>query len=137
VDETPQRSRWHDTLRAHYEQWRVLTEAEGAAIAAGEQGSVEQLQQAKRQLQAPITETTRRLREENERRGLAPTAVEWEFQPIIRKLLDLERANIEALAARKRNAARKREQLDQIAYKLQQLRRAYAHNRSPVWQAYS
>jgi len=136
VDQASQQSRWQDELWAHYEQWRVLTEAEGAAIAAGEHDTLERLQQTKRQLQATITEISRKLRETG---GRTPgtASVEWDLQPMIRKLLDLESANIQMLAARKRELLQKREEVERITQKLHQLRRVYVNYRPPAWEAYS
>ena len=136
MDQNPQRSRWQEELRGHYEQWRVLTEAEGAAIANGDHDTLKRLQQTKRQLQATITDATRKLRE-NERDIPGATSVEWEFQPIIRRLLELENANIQVLAARKRELMQKRKEVEQITQKLHQLRRVYVHHGPPAWEAYS
>jgi type I site-specific restriction endonuclease len=130
-------SRLRDSLRAHYERWRVLTEAEGAAIAASDWQTVDELHRTKRQLQTLITNATRELREEGDRRGLAVVDIEKEFRPGILKLLDMERANEQVLAARRKRVARKREQVDQIIHKLRNLRQAYVHTGPSLWETYS
>ena len=130
-------SRLRDSLRAHYERWRVLTEAEGAAIAASDWQTFDELQQTKRQLQALITNTTRELREESDRLSLTAVDIEKELRPGILKLLDMERANEQVLAARRKRVAQKREQVDQIIHKLRNLRKAYVQAGPSLWETYS
>jgi len=130
-------ARLQDALRKHYEQWRVLTEAEGAAITANEWGTVAELQQTKRQLQTLITNTLRELREGGNHHGLAAADIEKEFRPRILNLLEMENINGEVLAARRKGAAQKREHVDRVVHSLRQLRRAYAHGRPSLWETYS
>jgi len=137
VEKILQMSRLRDSLRAHYERWRLLTEAEGPAIAAHDWQTVSELQQAKRQLQTLITKAIRELREQCDRRGLVAVDIQKEFRPSILKLLDMEKANEQVLAARRELVARRREQVDQTIQKLRKLRQAYVHGSPSVWDTYS
>jgi len=137
VDEVPQGSRLRGTLRAQYDQWRELTEAEGRAIATGDWHQVSELQRTKRQLRSQITDTTRELRQENDRLGLPAVNVGAEFHPVIRMLLDLEKANAQVLAARKTEALQKKNRLDRALQNIRQVHRAYIHEDGSLWETYS
>ena len=137
MEEILQMSRLRDSLRAHYERWRVLTEAEGEAIAINDWQAFNELQQSKRQLQTLITKAARELREECDRRGLAAMDIQQEFRPGILRLLDMEKANQQVLAARRERLARRREQVDQIIQKLRKLRQAYVPGSRPLWETFS
>ncbi len=137
MEEAPQWFQLREALRAHYEQWRVLTETEGAAIAANEWRTLAKSLQAKRQLQTLITSTTRELRARTSHGGLDPADFENEFRPQVLTLIEMEKANGQALAVRIQDAAEKKAQVDRVIHSLRLLRRAYVHGDPSLWAVYS
>ncbi|MGD1019096.1 MAG: hypothetical protein ABSA12_07225 [Verrucomicrobiia bacterium] len=130
-------ARLRDTLRAYYERWRQLTEAEGSAISAGQWTQVESLQVAKQQLRSFIDGARHDLRAACQACGMATRGIEQEFRSLIFQLLDLEHANAEVLAAKRDRASQEKEEVGHVIQKLRELRRAYAPTRPSVWETYS
>lgn len=117
-----------DELAALYEQWRSLTEEEGAAIQSGVWASVEQLQAAKARLQPRITEVSRRL---------DAATHERQFRAQVEALMQLERRNSTLLQARQATAREQMQALDKAGRRLRQLHKSYVPPARTHWQSYS
>jgi hypothetical protein len=130
-------ARLRAALRACYEQWRQLTEAEGIAVSGGQWTQVELLQKTKQQLQFSIDGTWRDLRAACRACGQTAQGIEQEFRSLILQLLDLEHANSEILATKRNRASQEKEEVDHVIQKLRQLRRAYVPTRPSLWETYS
>ena len=135
--ESSEIARLRAALRAHYEQWHQLTEAEGVAISAGQWIRVGSLQKTKQQLQSFIDNTRRDLRAACRVCGRTTQGIEQEFHSVILQLLDLEHANGEVLAAKRSRVSQAKEEVDHVIQRLRQLRRAYGHPHPSVWETYS
>jgi DNA anti-recombination protein RmuC len=124
-------------LRAYYERWRSLTEAEGDAIRSGLWQQVDQLQETKRQLQQLILGATRELRAECARCGVDPTAVEQQLRSLVEQLVQLESRNGQSLAEQLHQTRTQLQQLDAVGHNLNQIRRAYSPTREANWESFS
>jgi len=124
-------------VRAYYEQWRTLTEAEGDAIHSGLWKKVEQLQETKRQLQELILGATRELRVECARAGADAAAVEQQLHGLVEQLVQLESRNGQSLAEQLHQTQAQLQQLDAAGRNLNQIRRAYGHAREANWESFS
>jgi hypothetical protein len=112
-------------IQALLEQWRALTEAESAGLAAGNWPAVARCQEAKQRLRAALT---------------AAGGFRLDGTPLRQLLGDLvaaERRNLEVIGAHLREAGRQKEALDQVWQNLHRMRRAYAPRRRQCWQAFS
>jgi hypothetical protein len=123
-------------LRARYEQWRQLTEAEGAAISAGQWTQVELLQKTKKQLQSFIDDIRRDLRAACRTYGGIARELEREFRSLMGELLALETRNNQTLVERRIQAVAEEQRLQQAVQKLHQIRGAYALPGSAHWESY-
>src|SRR5271170_7434278 len=94
-------ARLRASLRARYEQWRQLTEAEGIAIAVGKWTQVELLQKTKRQLQSFIDDTRRNLSAACRAYGGIAQEIEQEFCSLVAELLASEARNKQTLVERR------------------------------------
>ncbi|HUI06980.1 MAG TPA: hypothetical protein VL486_08220 [Verrucomicrobiae bacterium] len=124
-------------LRAYYEQWRSLTEAEGEAIRGGAWQQVAQLQETKRQLQQLILGATRELRAECARCGMDAAVVEQQLRSLIEQLVQLESRNGQCLAEHLHQCHGQLQQLDLAARNLSHIRRAYSPAREARWESFS
>ena len=124
-------------LRAYYEQWRSLTEAEGEAIRGGLWQQVDQLQETKRQLQQLILGATRELRAECARSGVDAAAVERQLHSLVEQLVQLESRNGQSLAEQLHQTHTQLQQLDTAGRNLNQIRRAYSPVREANWESFS
>ncbi len=124
------------SLRARYEQWRQLTEAEGIAISAGKWTQVELLQKTKRQLQSFIDDARRDLRAAGRAYGGIAQEIEQEFRSLVGELLASEARNKQALVERRIQVAAEEQRLQQAIQNLHQLRGAYALPRPAHWESY-
>jgi triphosphoribosyl-dephospho-CoA synthetase len=136
VNEPSEITRLRADLRAHYEQWRQLTEEEGSAIAAGQWMQVELLQKTKRQLQSFIDSTRQDLRDACKACGKAVQGIEREFYSLIEELLALEARNNQTVVDRRTQATAEEQRLQQAVQKLHQIRVAYALPRPALWESY-
>jgi hypothetical protein len=136
VNEPSEMARLRAALRAHYERWGQLTEAEGAAIAAGRWTEVESLQRTKHQFQSIIDDARRDLRAANRAAGKAARGIEQEFLPLIEELLASEARNSQTLVARRAQAVVEEQRLQQAVQKLHQIRGAYTLPRPTLWESY-
>jgi exonuclease VII large subunit len=124
-------------LRAYYEQWRSLTEAEGEAIRNGVWQQVDQLQETKRQLQQLILGATRELRAECARCGVDPATVEQQLRNLVEHLVQLESRNGQSLAEQLHQTRTQLQQQDTAGRNLNQIRRAYSSAREANWESFS
>jgi len=124
-------------LRAYYEQWRSLTEAEGEAIRSGLWQQVGQLQESKRQLQEMILSATRELRAECARCGVDAAVVEQQLHSLVEQLVQLESRNGQSLAEQLHQSHTQLQQLEGAGHKLDQIRRAYCPTREANWESFS
>lgn len=129
-------TRLRAALRACYEQWRQLTEAEGIAISSGRWTQVQSLQETKQQLRSSIDGTRRDLRAACLACGRTAQRIEPEFRTVIERLLASEARNKQALVDRRAQAAAEEQRLQQVVHKLHQIRGAYALPRPTRWESY-
>jgi hypothetical protein len=113
-------------LRARYEQWRQLTEAEGTAISEGKWTQVELLQKTKKQLQSFIDDARRDLRAACRTYGGIAQEIEQEFRSLIGELLVSEARNNQTLVERRIQVSAEEQRLQQAIQNLHQIRGAYA-----------
>lgn len=117
-----------DELSDLFRQWRLLTEQEGKAIAAGAWLQVDGFQSAKARLQPRITEISQRL---------DPSVHEARFRPVVDELMEMERQN-GALLQRKHAAAEDQQQsLDRTQRNLRHIQKSYLPPARTHWQSYS
>lgn len=125
------------TLRALYDQWRDISEAEGIAISTGQWSQLESLQKSKQQLQTFIDSAKHDLRTAGQACGQAARELEREFQSMIVELLALEAQNRQILDTRRNEATAEEHRLLQAVQTLHQIRGAYASPHLVSWQSYS
>jgi hypothetical protein len=129
-------ARLRASLRARYEQWRQLTEAEETAISAGKWTQVELLQKTKRQLQSFIDDARRDLRAACQTYGGIAQEIEQEFRSLVEELLASEARNKQALVQRRTQVTAEEQRLQQAIQNLHQIRGAYALPRPAHWESY-
>ena len=109
-------------------QWRLLTEQEGRAIAAGAWLQVDGFQSAKARLQPRITEVSQRL----------DAAVhETRFRPLIDELMELERRNAVLLQCQQASVEEQQQSLDRTQRNLRHIQKSYLPPARAHWQSYS
>jgi hypothetical protein len=117
-----------DELTELYNQWRVLTEQEGAAINRSAWLEVDQCQAAKARLQGRIEDLSRRME----------VAVhESRFRPVLDGLIALEHRNAAVLRQRRSEADATVGDCDRSCRSLRQLQRLYIPRAPQNWQSYS
>jgi hypothetical protein len=115
------------------EEWRTLTQAEGAAIRSATWAKLREIQARKVDLQKSLAFAEANWLAEN------PAAVSSKpFQLEIGRLISLESRNAELLAAQLRRARLDQERLEQAGRNLRKVRSSYTLGRaSTAWQCYS
>ncbi len=111
-----------------FQQWQLLTEEEGGAIAAGSWSQVENYQSAKARLQPRITEVSRRL---------DAATFEHHFRAVINDLMEMERRNDGLLQEKRRVAKEQEHTLDRTQRNLRQIQKSYIPPSRTHWQSYS
>jgi hypothetical protein len=107
------------------EQWRQLTQEEGAAIRSGVWDKVRQIQSRKAALRKSLAAET------------APPASN-PFRAEVGRIISMLTRNSQALAARMRQAKARQQVLDQVKQNLQKIDRSYVRRQqSTAWQSYS
>jgi hypothetical protein len=123
----------HTELLNLYEEWKGLTEKEGAAILELNWAEVRSCQKTKQQLQPRIIRATDAAKN-------APGQGS-EFQARIRhcvnELILMETRNSEALEKRLEAAENEMNSLDRTSYRLKQVQKSYTGARAPSWNQYS
>jgi hypothetical protein len=116
-----------------YQQWKGLTEREGAAILASNWAEVRSCQEKKQKLQPQIIKISDQLK--NASRGAS------QFQDRIREcvneLIQLETRNSANLAGRLQTAKEKIDSLDCTSSRLRQLHKSYVPAQGSAWNQYS
>jgi hypothetical protein len=112
-------------IQALLEQWRTLTEAESAGLAAGNWPEVARCQEAKQRLQAAFPPAG----------GLKLDGTP--LRQLLDDLLAAEQRNLQVIGARLCEAGRQKGALDRAWQNLHRMRRAYAPRRPQCWQAFS
>ena len=126
-----------ETVNALYEDWRILSESEGSAIASSDWDRVAQCQEAKQQLQDRLIVATEALQKEAVAQGQNPKRTERGLRPIVERLIQLELRNQELLASRRQAVASEKAELEKTDRNLRQVQHAYGTPRDVAWQSYS
>jgi hypothetical protein len=119
-----------------YQQWKQLTEDEGAAIGKSDWTAVRRCQSAKKKLQPEIIRCTE-LAKGREVARKAVEAINAKIRETVNELIMLETRNSETLE--KLLAAMKEEhgELHLTSKRLRQVRQSYVPKRPPAWNQYS
>jgi hypothetical protein len=126
-----------ETIHALYEDWRILSEKEGAAISAGDWERVSVCQDQKQDLQNCIIKATEALQKEAATQGVNPKRTERGLRPIVERLIALELRNQELLAARRNAAEIEKAELERSGRNLRQVHQTYGGAREAAWKSYS
>jgi hypothetical protein len=127
-----------ENLLALYAHWRRLTEAEAEAMRGAAWNQVAEGQEAKAELQTRILAATEAAQLESSGLPVQQAAEERQLRAVINALIGLEKNNLELLAARRAEAERERQHLDQTGQTLRRLHRSYVPaGPSAHWQSYS
>jgi hypothetical protein len=116
-----------------YQQWKSLTEQEGAAIHALNWSEVRRCQKQKQLLQPEIIRVA----------GLIKSTtgvnlqIEARIRDCINELIQLESTNSAALEKRLESARKEMDDLDQTSHKLRQVHKSYAGSFGSSWSQYS
>ena len=116
-----------------YQEWKSLTEKEGAAIQASNWAEVRFCQKSKQQLQPKIIRTT-------DLTKTAPgggTEFEAQVRECVNELIQLETRNQETLEKRLSSAEKEKNGLERTSHRLKQVQKSYAPARGPAWDQYS
>jgi hypothetical protein len=124
-------------VRAYYDQWRALSEAESSAIRSGQWMHVDRIQESKRNLQQFIAGATQDMRSQCVASGLDLDLVEARLRDVINDLIHMETSNGRALADQMRAAREQQQQLDASSHNLRQVKRVYSSGRDVHWESYS
>jgi hypothetical protein len=106
------------------QHWRQFTEAEAAAIQAGDWVALAAVQRQKQELRAELD-------------AVARPASLGRIRPLVDELIALELGNARALAERRQVAEGEQARFDLAGRNLRQLHQAYAPQSSAVWHSYS
>lgn len=116
-----------------YQQWKSLTEREGAAIHASDWVEVRRCQKQKQQLQPEIIRVT----------GLTKTSpgtgsqFNARIRECINELIQLESANNVTLEKRLESARKEKDGLDLTSHRLRQVHKSYVPSTGNAWNQYS
>jgi hypothetical protein len=116
-----------------YQEWKRLTEKEGAAIMASNWAEVRSCQKAKQQLQPKIIHASDAVKN-------APGArseFEAQIRECVNELIQLETRNSEALGKRLEAAEKERSALEQTSQRLKRVQKSYSGTRESAWDQYS
>lgn len=122
-------------LNALYEEWRLMSEAEGQAIRSEAWVQVARCQGVKSELQRQILEAVGG--PDDSERSASSEELRARFGNTIRKLIELEHRNSSWLeeCRQRKDTERAGEQVKQRS--LGRLKDAYARQGGPAWQSYS
>ncbi len=116
-----------------YQEWKRLTELEGAAIRASDWAGVRHCQKSKQELQPQIIRATDAAKN-------APGGgreFEAQIRDCVNELIQLETRNSETLERRLEEVERSREELDQTSHRLKRVQKSYTRGRGSSWDEYS
>lgn len=115
-----------------YQQWKSLTEKEGAAILASDWMEVRRCQKQKQQLQPQIIRTADLTKN-------APSMPEFEtrIRECVNELIQLESDNNASLEKRLESTRKEITGLDRTSHRLRQVHKSYVPAPGNVWDQYS
>jgi len=119
-----------------YEEWKRLTEAEGAAILTSDWPEVRRCQNNKKQLQPQIIRLTQVTKAECS----SPAEIEQidtQVRSYVNELIQLETRNNGVLQGRLELLAQERFEINRTASRLRQIHKSYVPPRDAVWDRYS
>jgi hypothetical protein len=116
-----------------YQEWKRLTEKEGAAIMASDWVEVRSCQKAKQQLQPKIIQVTDAAKNAPGGRS----ECEAQIRECVNELIQLETRNSEALGKRLEAAEKERSGLEQTSQRLKRVQKSYSGTRESAWDQYS
>ena len=119
----------HAELLELYQQWRQLTEREGAAIIASNWTEVRSCQKTKQQLQPKIILATDLAKNEP---GGGPE-FEAQIRNCVNELIQLEARNSQTLEQRLHEAEQERSSLQQTSHRLRRVQMSYSAARGSAW----
>ena len=112
-----------------YDQWKHLTQEEGAAILASNWIEVHRCQQDKQKLQPEIVKISEQVE--------TSSAEKDEFGPRLRErinqLIQLETSNNDNLGTRLQSARQEKEKLDRTSQRLRKIHKSYVPSQDAVW----
>jgi predicted RNase H-like nuclease (RuvC/YqgF family) len=116
-----------------YDQWKSLTEREGAAILASDWTEVHRCQQSKQKLQPQIIHAS------DEIKNLSRHMDQFEprLRECINELIQLENFNSANLELRLKSAREEKDNLDRTSQRLRQIHKSYVPSQGSVWDQYS
>ncbi len=127
----------HAELRGLYEEWRRLTELEGAAIRDGVWTEVERQQFLKQSLRDRIVRATQLWNAEQAGAEAARDVFEREFRPVVSELIAQEHRNQDLLHDQREHIQARLSELGQSATRLRGVQRTYGAVGGSRWQSYS
>lgn len=111
-------------LASLYEEWRLMSEAEGEAIRTSEWQQVHLYQNTKAELQAKIVDATQELNATT----FSAEEIRQQFQPVLEHLISLEIRNNDLLGNERSQLESERDQLGKNQHNLRQIKSAYGSN---------
>ena len=118
-----------------YEQWKHLTEREGAAILASDCMEVRDCQQKKQKLQPEIIKVSDLVKDSS--RPADGSDFEPRLRECINELIQLETNNSATLETRLNATRQEKENLDRTSNRLRQIHKSYVPSQASVWNQYS
>jgi hypothetical protein len=116
-----------------YQEWKRLTEQEGAAIMASNWTEVRSCQKAKQELQPRIIQATDGAKNAPGERS----EFEAQIRECVNELIRLETRNSEALGKRLEAAEKEKGGLEQTSQRLKRVQKSYSGQRESAWDQYS
>jgi hypothetical protein len=116
-----------------YQEWKRLTEEEGAAIGALDWTAVRSCQKDKQGLQPKIIRAT------DAAKNAPGGGIQFEakIRECVNELIQLEMRNSERLGKRLAAVEKERSGLEQTSHRLKQVQKSYSSTRGPAWDQYS
>lgn len=116
-----------------YQEWKRLTEKEGAAIQSSNWAEVRHCQKAKQQLQPKIIQASDLAKTAQE----AGSDFEGRIRECINELIRLETRNSETLERMLEAVEQEKNGLDRTSHRLKQVQKSYTGSRGSAWDQYS
>ena len=116
-----------------YQEWKRLTEQEGAAIRASDWVGVRHCQKTKQELQPQIIRATDAAKHAPRRER----ELEGQIRECVNELIRLETRNSETLEKRLEEVEKSRHELDQTSHRLKRVQKSYTGSRGSSWDEYS
>jgi hypothetical protein len=120
-----------------YQQWKALTEEEGAAILASDWEAVARCQKKKQLLQPLILRASESQNAGNGESSKGDSYLQDRIREAVNELIQLETKNSATLSERITTANAKRDNLNRTSKQLRQVHRSYVPAQGSVWNQYS